>query len=143
MSQFLKFWGFCAFVGISWWTAAAGLHGESTAYIGTQASSSEPAIDSLVKTLAEPLKAVKAKNVVVFDLRGPNGGVYPAGKWISDLVSVAMRTEFPKLKIIDRSQLNSDKVALFEREVKEARSVGADVAIAGNFAGYRAGSVSH
>ena len=68
------------------------------------------------------------------------------------LVSVAMRTEFPKLKIIDRSQLNSndevpgnpmDKVALFEREVKEARSVGADVAIAGNFAGYRAGSVSH
>jgi hypothetical protein len=95
---------------------------------------------------------VKAKNVVVFDLRGPNGGVYPAGKWISDLVSVAMRTEFPKLKIIDRSQLNSndevpgnpmDKVALFEREVKEARSVGADVAIAGNFAGYRAGSVSH
>lgn len=145
MSQFLKFWGFCAFVGISCWPTATGLYGgESTAYIGTRASSSEPAIDSLVKSLAEPLKAVKAKNVVVFDLRGPNGGVYPAGKWISDHVSVAMRTEFPKLKIIDRSQLNSndevpgdpmDKVALFEREVKEARSVGADVAIAGNFAG--------
>jgi TonB family protein len=103
----------------------------------------ESALAALVQKLAEPLKAVKAKNVVVLDLRGPNGGLYPAGKWISDHVSVAIKTEFPKLKMIDRSRLipsvetpgtPTENEAVFKTEVQEAQSVGADVYISGNFA---------
>jgi TonB family protein len=104
----------------------------------------DSAIDALLQSLAAPRKAAKAINVVVLDLRGSNGGLYPAGKWISDHVSVAMRTEFPKLRIIDRTQLTSsdetsgapmEESAIFKKEIQEARSVGADVAVAGNFAG--------
>jgi len=78
-------------------------------YAAAQDSSlgTDRAIAALVQNLAGPLKAAKAKNVVVLDLRGPNGGLYPAGKWISDHVSVAMKTQFPKLRIIDRTQLPS------------------------------------
>jgi hypothetical protein len=155
MSHILNrmFRNFCVLVSVGFWFPAVGAcegserpaFREPTVYVGAQASSllSEPAIDALVKNLAEPLKAVKARNVVVLDLRGPNGGLYPAGKWISDHLSVAMSAEFPKLKIIDRSQLvSSDETpgppteegALFKKEIQEARKVGADVVIVGNFA---------
>jgi TonB family protein len=119
---------------------------ELTIYIGAQGSplGTDSAIDVLVQRLAEPLKTAKAKNVVVLDLRGPDGGLYTAGKWLSDRVSVAIAAQFPKLKLIDRTQLPSSEEtpgvpttpsALFEKEVQEARSVGADVAVEGNFAG--------
>jgi TonB family protein len=118
---------------------------ELASYDAAQAPSvtTESALETLVQKLAQPLKAAKAKHVVVLDLRGPNGGLYPAGKLISDHLSVAIGTEFPKLKIIDRSQLipsvempgtPTEVSAGFKTDIQEARSVGADVFISGNFA---------
>jgi TonB family protein len=117
---------------------------ELTSYVAAQAPSvtAESALETLVQKLAQPLKTAKAKHVVVLDLRGPNGGLYPAGKWISDHVSVAMGTEFPKLRIIARSQLipsvempgtPTEDSAGFKTDIQEARSVGADVFISGTF----------
>ncbi len=97
----------------------------------------------IVRSLAEPLKAVKARNVVVLDLRGPDGHLHPVGKWFAEQVSAAIRDEFPKIKTIDRSQLSSndeiagtpmDAEAVFQREIHQARLTGADVAITGDFA---------
>ena len=118
---------------------------ELRSYPGAQdsLSTTESAIAALVRSLAEPLKAVKARNVVVLNLRGPDGHMHPVGKWIADQVSVAIRNEFPKVKTIDRSQLSSndeiagtamDAEAVFQRETHQARLTGADVAITGNFA---------
>jgi TonB family protein len=156
MGQILdrKFCRFCVALGIAFWLPMPGVCEKSdrpatrelTIYTEAQGAplDTDSAIDALVQSLAAPLKAAKAKNVVVLDLRGPDGGLYAAGKWISDPVSVAMRTEFPKLKIIDRTQLTlsdetpgapTEESALFKKEIQEARSVGANVAVAGNFAG--------
>lgn len=149
-----KFWAFCVALGIGLWCPMSGgseklyvpAARELPIYIGAQGSplGTDSAIDALVQSLAGPLKVAKAKSVVVLDLRGPNGGLYPAGKWISDHISVAMRAEFPEIKIIDRTQLppRDEKIgapmdlsAIFSKEVEQARSVGADVAVEGNFAG--------
>ena len=143
----------CATLAIALWFARAGLCEElerSAArelriYPGAQNSRSatESAIAALVRSLAEPLKAVKARNVVVLDLRGPDGHLHPVGKWFAEQVSAAIRDEFPKIKTIDRSQLSSndeiagtpmDAEAVFQREIHQARLTGADVAITGDFA---------
>jgi TonB family protein len=148
-----RFQFLCVTLAVALWFAQAGLCEElkrTTArelrsYPGAQNSPSttESAIAALVKSLAEPLKTVKARNVVVLDLRGPDGHLHPAGKWFADQVSAAIRNEFPKIKTIDRSQLSSndetagtpmDAEAVFRREIHQARLVGADVAISGNFA---------
>ena len=156
MSQIIdrRFFRICVALGITLWLPTWGdcekserpTARELTLYAEAQGSplGTDSAIDALVQELAEPLKAANAKNVVVLDLRGPNGGLYPAGKWISDRVSVAMKAQFSELRIIDRTQLPSsdetpgapmDVSAIFNKEVEEARSVGADVAVEGNFAG--------
>lgn len=148
-----KLCGVCVMACVTLWAPVSAecegsegpLRHETTIYVVAQAPSvtAESALETLVQKLAQPLKAAKTKKVVVLDLRGPNGGLYPAGKWISDQVSVAIRTEFPKLKIIDRSQLipsvempgtPTEESSVFKTEIQEARSVGADVFISGNFA---------
>ncbi len=81
--------------------------------------------------------------MIVFDLRGPKGQVHPVGKWLADQVSAAIRNQYPKIKTVDRSLLVSEgetsgapmnEGAIFESEIQQTRSVGADVAITGNFA---------
>jgi TonB family protein len=149
-----RFWRFCVALGISLWLPMLGVC-ENSARSATREPTdcawaqgppldTDSAINGLVQNLAGPLNAAKAKNVVVLDLRGPNGGLHPAGKWLADHVSVAMTTQFPKLKILDRAQLPAsdeppdaptDIGAIFKKETQEARSVGADVLVEGNFAG--------
>jgi TonB family protein len=118
---------------------------ELRSYPGGQNSPSttESAIAALVKSLAEPLKKVKARNVIVLNLRGPDGQLHPVGNWFADHVSAAIRNRFPKIKTVDRTQLSSnveiagtpmDAEAIFQREIHQARLTGADVAITGNFA---------
>jgi TonB family protein len=106
-------------------------------------SASEPAISALARSLAEPLKKAKARNVIVLDLRGSGGKPHPVGAWLADRLSAAIRKEYPKINAIDRSKLISnadissgpmDSNAIFEMDVRQARSVGADVAIIGDFA---------
>jgi TonB family protein len=148
-----RFRSFGATLAAALWFAQVGLceelkkttAPETRGYPGAQNSISTPesAIGAMVKNLAEPLKAVKARRVVVLDLRGPDGHLHPVGKWFADQVSVAIRKEFPKVKTIDRAQLSSndeiagtpmDTEAIFQREVHQARLTGADVAITGDFA---------
>ena len=140
----------CATLAIALWFARAGLCEELERSAARELrinpgaqnsrSATESAIAALVRSLAEPLKAVKARNVVVLDLRGPDGHLHPVGKWFAEQVSAAIRDEFPKIKTIDRSQVSSndeiagtpmDAEAVFQREIHQARLTGADVAITG------------
>lgn len=104
---------------------------------------SDSAMAELVLNLTGPLKRAHAKKLVVLDLRGSRGQEHPVGKWLSDELSAAIKKEFPKITVIDRSQLapngqvpqgltSSD--AIFREEITQARSVGANVFIAGDFA---------
>ena len=103
---------------------------------------STSAVTELVSSLAEPFKHLKAKSVVVLDFRGADGKEGPVGKWLADQISVAIEKQFAKLHTIPRSQLgienssivSTDPDALFLMDVKQARAVGADVYVTGNFA---------
>ena len=100
------------------------------------------AMTELALHLAEPLKHVKATKVIVFDLRGASGQAHPAGKWLADQLSLAIEARFPRLAAVDRSQANSEdeitavstnSITRFSREVDQARAVGADAFITGDF----------
>jgi TonB family protein len=114
---------------------------EAKAQNAQQATDS--AITELVESIAKPLKKANAKKVIVFDFRGPNEQLHPAGKWLADQVSVTIRKEFPKIEAIDRSLLSPNKAiaetptdahAIFAAEISQARSLGADAIITGTFA---------
>jgi TonB family protein len=109
----------------------------------TSLGSSELAIIGLVRSLAEPLKKAKARNVIVLDIKTPGGRPHPVGKWLADELSAAIRTEYPKISTIDRSKLSSgsdisgtetDAKSIFLSEIHQAQSAGADLAIIGDFA---------
>jgi len=106
-------------------------------------STSEPAIAALARSLAVPLKKAKARKVIVLNFLGSGGKPHPVGKWLADQLSAAIRIEYPKINTIDRSKLISDgdisvdpfdSNAISQMERSRARSVGADVAIVGDFA---------
>jgi TonB family protein len=97
----------------------------------------------LVESIREPLKHANARKVIVFDLRGSNDQVHPVGRWLADQVALTMRNNFPEIAVVDRSLLNPIVVpasnppahlAIFEAEVRQARSLGADTMITGSFA---------
>lgn len=103
----------------------------------------DSAITELASRLTVPFKHAHARKLVVLDLRGPNGQVHPVGKLLADQLSVAVREESPKIEVIDRWKLASenrvahgstDPDAIFAEEADQARSVGADTYVAGNFA---------
>jgi TonB family protein len=115
--------------------------------IAANAQSAHPATDSsitaLVEGISQPLKRANTKKVIVFDFRGANEQVHPVGKWLADQVSMTIQKELPKIKAIDRSQLNpksgiaeasTDPHLIFVAEINEARALGADVFISGTFA---------
>jgi TonB family protein len=115
--------------------------------IETEAQSAEQATDSaitgLVESIAKPLKHANARKVIVFDFRGPNKQLHPVGKWLADQVSMTIRKEFPNIEVIDRSLLSpnnaivetpTDWHAIFDAEISQARSLGADAIISGTFA---------
>jgi TonB family protein len=101
-------------------------------------------LTDLISRLADPFKNAKARKVVVLDFTGPNGQVHPIGKWLADQVSAAIQKEFPSFQIIDRSKLNFNnqtpkpspdlQAVMFNRDIKQARSVRANVFIIGTFA---------
>ena len=101
---------------------------------GARASESAPGIAALVKSLAKPLKAANAKNVVVLDIRTTSEKIHPVGVWLADQISTELRAQYPAIHTIDRSQLRPDNnVVVFEAEANQARAVGADVAVSGDF----------
>jgi TonB family protein len=115
--------------------------------IDSKAQSTQQATDTaitrLVQSVAKPLKQANAKKVIVFDFTGSKGQQHPVGKWLADQVSMAIRKAFPKIEVVDRSQLNpsnaiaetyTDVNARFAAEIRKARSVGADAIVTGSFA---------
>lgn len=113
--------------------------------IGNNAQSAhhdtDSAIRELVESIAQPLKKANARKVIVFDLRGPNEQLHPVGKWLADQLSMTIQKDLPKIEAIDRSQLSpnneivsTDVHAIFTTEIRQARSLGADVIITGTFA---------
>ena len=107
------------------------------------ANETESAITVIANNLNETLSKARAKNVIVFDLTTSNGSQHPVGKWIADQLSLAISGQNPKITMIDRSRIarsNEKTVApkdehlAFEREMDQARSLSADVAISGDFA---------
>jgi TonB family protein len=109
----------------------------------TSLGSSELAITALVRSLAEPLKKAKPRNLVVLGFRATSGRLHPVGKWLADQVSADIRIEYPKINTLDRSKLNSgsdipetqtDAESIFLNQIHQAQSAGADVVIDGTFA---------
>jgi TonB family protein len=109
----------------------------------TSLTSSELAITVLVRSLAEPLKKAKGRNLVVLDFSSTGGRLHPVGKWLADQVSADIRIEYPKFNTLDRSKLSSgsdipgtqtDEKSIFLNQIHQAQSAGADVAINGTFA---------
>ena len=92
----------------------------------------------------DPIIKLKAKSVLVLDLRAPDGHSHPIGKWISERLSLALQKELPNVRVIDRAQLNSkddfsgdaaDDTAIFRHDLTVGRSQKADILITGDFAG--------
>jgi len=109
----------------------------------TATNTFDPGITELVSSLTVPLKDAHTRRVVVLDLRGPNGQVHPAGKWLADQFSSALKNEIPDIEVVDRSKIASadpdadktpDRKVVLSKEVGQALSVGADTFIAGSFA---------
>lgn len=105
--------------------------------------SAESASTELVSRLAPLNKKIHARNLIILDLRGPNGLVHPVGNWLADRLSVIMGGRFPKIEIIEPSRLLptdeipstlADPHRLFDMQVKQTRSVGADSFINADFA---------
>ncbi len=112
-------------------------------YKQTSGGTPEPAIALIANNLAEALRNAKAKSVVVFDLTTSNREQHPVGKWIADQLSLAISKQNPKITMIDRSQIArsiektaapTDDDLAFKEKMDQARRLGADVAIDGNFA---------
>jgi TonB family protein len=107
-------------------------------------NTTDQAITALARSLVEPISKVKAKSILVLDLRDPNGHSHPIGKWMSERLSLTIQKELPNVQVIDRTQLISqsaflgdpmDDTAIFRHDVKIAHALKADVFIMGDFAG--------
>jgi TonB family protein len=109
----------------------------------TSATSIDTAISRLAARIANPLQKVHATKVVFADLKGPDGQTHPVGRWLSDQLANSCNKDFPGLEIIIRPQheesaegvdeAGSQKPA-FQSVEEWARSVGANVFVAGTFA---------
>jgi TolB-like protein len=95
------------------------------------ASSTDLAIAALAGRVAVPLEKVKARKVVVADLRGPDGESHPAGGWLADQLSASLQRDFANLGTLDRGFRSAAGRAQKDRDW--ARSLGAAVVITGTF----------
>jgi TonB family protein len=134
-----KFWVICAIIATVGFSRALGVPVRQQPSVGA----AETAITALANNLADPLVKAKAKKVIVFSLTASNGTRHVVGKWIADKLSAAISTQNPKLIMIDRTRLPvgsqtpvklEDEGRAFDEEIQVARSLGADVAIMGDFA---------
>lgn len=104
----------------------------------------DPAIAAMAGQLVEKLGQVKAKTVLILDLRGPQHEKHPAGKWLADQIAVALRAKSQELKVLDRSQVSDEpegddqsanELALVTHNaLAQARKVGAAAVVTGTFA---------
>jgi TonB family protein len=97
----------------------------------------------LAARVAEALRKVHAKKVIVAELQGPEGQAHPVGKFLADRLTESLQRDFPDLDVIDRSQRppipnnpkDSGTPGVVMKKVNEwARALGANFVITGSFA---------
>lgn len=103
----------------------------------------DPAISGLAARVAEALRKVHAKKVIVAELHGPEGQAHPVGKFLADRLTESLQGDFPDLDVIDRSQqlpipnnqTDSGTPGVVTKEINAwARALGANFIIIGSFA---------
>jgi TonB family protein len=108
-------------------------------------------ISSLAVRLAEVLRKMEAKRVVILDLRGSRREAHPAGKWLADRLSVTLQKELPAAEIVDRSQIKAEEtVGTVEPGLSDVRVAalevgrvaGADTIVTGTFVEVTKGALS-
>jgi TonB family protein len=108
-------------------------------------------ISSLAVRLAEVLRKMEAKRVVILHLRGSRREAHPAGKWLADRLSIALQKELPAAEIVDRSQIKAEEtVGPVEPSLSDirvaalevGRVAGADTIVTGTFVEVTKGALS-
>lgn len=111
--------------------------------VAAKAEPSPPEIAALAEKLAAQLLTAKKQKPFILDLTLPGDARCPLGTWLADKISESLAQAHPELDVISRSQFSAalSPVELFhdrnhEIQAREAqaRELGAEVIVHGNFA---------